>query len=269
MAVLSLVKAFRLLELISQSDSGLRLTELVSSLGISMGAAQRITNTLLDLGYLQRDPLTKIIRLTPKFLIFRSGYFSQTEIRNICLPYMKRLNEELDEVVSLGVMISDKEITYIEQVNKISHAVTTTFHVGERRPIHINSVGRVIMAFLPEPDLKRILNGIPFDQNPSKSFKNKDDLIKELEKIRKQGYSERLSESHQELYTMAIPILDYQDKAIAGINVVVPMSRLSMKDVHAHYIPLLLETAQEISKFLGNPVAQRLMKQKTKKEKLK
>jgi DNA-binding IclR family transcriptional regulator len=254
MMILSLIKAFRVLEVISESNSGLTLTELVSHLGISMGAAQRITNTLLDLGYLQRDSLTKIIRLTPKFLVFHLGYFSQTEIRNICLAYMQRLNEQLDEVVSLGVMTNDKEIIYIEQVKKISHAITTTFNIGESRPIHINSIGRVIMAFLPEPDLQRILDGIPFDQYPS-SFRDKADLMKELEKIRKQGYSARKSESHKELYTMAIPILDYQRKAIAGINVVIPMVRLSMKDINTRHIPLLMETAREISRFMGNPDA--------------
>jgi DNA-binding IclR family transcriptional regulator len=263
MVILSLAKAFRVLELLSESDSGLTLTALVSRLGISMGAAQRITNTLVDLGYLQREPLTKLIRLTPKFLIFNSGYFSQTEIRHIVFPYMQRLNEQLDEVVSLGVMTNDKEIIYIEQVNKISHAITTTFNIGESRPIHINSIGRVIMAFLPEPDLQRILDGIPFDQYPC-SFKNKADLMKELEKIRKQGYSARTSESHKELYTMAIPILDYQRKAIAGINIVIPMVRLSTKDISTRHIPLLMETAQKISRFMGNTDAKRSMKRTIK-----
>jgi DNA-binding IclR family transcriptional regulator len=266
MIILSLVKAFRILELISESDSGLTLTELVRHLRISMGAAQRITNTLLDLGYLERDPLTKHIRLTPKFLIFRSGYFSQTETRRICFPYMKRLNEQLDEVVHLGVMVNDEEISYIDRIDKISHATTTTFNIGDLRPIHFNSIGRVIMAFLPEPDLQRILDRIPFAKNPSKSFKNKSDLMKELEKIRKQGYSARTSESHDDLYALTIPVLDYQQKAIAGISIIIPTSRLSMKDVHARYIPLMLETAQEITQYLGNTDTKGPMERKTKRE---
>lgn len=260
MIMLSLAKAFRVLELLSESDSGLTLTELVSRLGISMGAAQRITNTLVDLGYLQREPLTKLIRLTPKFLIFNSGYFSQTEIRHIVFPYMQRLNEQLDEVVNLGVMINDKEIIYVDRVDKISHIITTSFRIGDRRPIHINSIGRVIMAFLPESDSQKILDAISFDQRPTKSFRNKTDLMKELEKIRRQGYSAGTSESFDDIYALAIPVLDYQRKAIAGINIVIPMSRLSMDDIRTRYIPLLMETAREISRALGHTDAKRPVK---------
>jgi DNA-binding IclR family transcriptional regulator len=266
MIILSLAKAFRVLELLSESGSGLTLTELVSRLNISMGAAQRITNTLIDLGYLQREPLTKLIRLTPKFLIFNSGYFSQTELRHIVFPYMQKLNEQLDEVVNLGVMINDKEIIYVDRVDRTSHIITTSFRIGDRRPIHVNSIGRVIMAFLPEPESQKILDGISFDQSSGKRFGNKTDLMKELEKIRRQGYSAGTSESFDDIYSLAIPVLDYQRKAIAGINIVIPISRLSMDDIRARYIPLLMETAQELSRSLGNIGAKRPMKPTTKKE---
>lgn len=266
MIILSLAKAFRVLELLSMSESGHTLTELVNYMGISMGAAQRITNTLIDLGYLHREPLTKSFRLTPKFLTFNSGYFAQTEIRHIALPYMQRLNEQLDEVVNLGVMFNDKEIIYVDQVNRTSHIITTSFRVGDRRPIHINSIGRVIMAFLPEPDLQKILNGISFDQHPSKSFRNKTDLMKELAKIRKQGYFAGTSESFDDIYSLAVPVLDYQRKAVAGINIVIPMSRVSMDDIRARYIPLLMETGRKLSRDLGNTDVKRPMKPTTKKE---
>jgi len=267
--IFSLVKAFRVLELVSKSNSGYTLTELVRYLKISMGAAQRITNTLLDLGYLYKEPKTKIFRLTPKFLSFGSAFLSQSEIRDITLQFMRQLSEELDEVVNLGVMMNDEEIVYIDRIDNSSHIVSANIRAGSRRPIHLNSIGKVILAHLPEPDQKRILDNISFAKNPSKTFQNRKELEEQLKVIRKQGYSAGKSELYDDIYAIAVPLLNHHGVAVAGLNVVIPLSRASKSEINNRYIPRLVEAGREASEAFGNVTASRPTKRKVVRKKKK
>jgi IclR family transcriptional regulator, pca regulon regulatory protein len=250
--IISVSKAFRILEFVKDSKSGCCLTDLVKNLRLSMGAVQRITNTLLSLGYLYREPQSKIFHLTPKFLSFASACIAQEGMREIILPHMRKLNEELDEIVNLAIMLNDEEIVYIARIDNISHILTTNLQVGTRRPIQLNSIGKVILAFLPGDEQKRILEGILFNKYPSRNIITRSGLQEQIQEIRQQGYSANRSELFPDLYALAAPILNHQGMAVAGINVVIPMSRFSQSDLTARYIPCLLETARTVSQALGN-----------------
>ena len=245
-------KAFRLLELIGGSKSGYTLTELVKKLNISMGAAQRLTHTLLALKYLYREPKTKTLRLTPKIFLFGFAFLSQSEIREIARPFMRQLNEDLDEIVNLGVMLNDEEVVYIERIDKTSGVkLTTTLRVGSRRPVHANAIGKVILAFLPESEQRRILDHLYSAEYPGKTFCRKYEFLKQLRKIRLHGYSANKSELFQDILALAVPILNHQSLPVAGINIVLPRMT-PQNQVKRKYLPLLIETGKKISMALGN-----------------
>ncbi len=243
-------KAFRVLELIGASKSGYTLTELVNHLHLSMGAAQRITRTLVSLQYIYREPKTKALRLTPKILLFGFSFLSQSEIREIARPYMSQLNEELDEIVNLGVMLNDEEVVYIERIDKTSGVkLTTNLRVGSRRPIHANAIGKVILAFLPEMDQRRILDRLYSNDSPGRNRRN--EKMKELRHIRSLGYSANKSEWFQDILALAVPILNHQGLPVAGINIVLPRMT-PQNQIRKRYIPLLSRTGKLISQALGN-----------------
>jgi DNA-binding IclR family transcriptional regulator len=245
-------KAFRVLELIAGDNSGYTLTELAKKLNLSMGAVQRLAQTLIALQYLSKEPKTKTLRLTPKIFLFGFAFLSHSEIREIAIPYMRRLNEELDEIVNLGIMISDEEVVYIERVDKTSGVrLTTTLRVGSRRPIHANAIGKVILAFLPEADQRRILDHLYSAKYAGKTYYSKKGFIKQLRNIRRLGYSLNKSELFQDIVALAVPILNHQGLPVAGINIVLPRLTPSSQ-IKRKYLPHLIEVGKGISRALGN-----------------
>ena len=245
-------KAFRVLELIGWSKSGYTLTELVKKLNISMGAAQRLTHTLVALKYLYREPKTKTLRLTPKIFLFGFAFLSQSEIREIARPYMRQLNEDLDEIVNLGVMLNDEEVVYIERIDKTSGVkLTTTLRVGSRRPIHANAIGKVILAFLPESDQRRILEHLYSADYHGKTYCSKSEFVRQLQNIRLLGYSGNKSELFPDILALAVPILNHQSLPVGGINIVLPRMT-PQNQIQRKYLPLLLATGKRISMALGN-----------------
>jgi IclR family pca regulon transcriptional regulator len=247
----SVSKAFRILEFVGGSPTGYTLTQLVRSLNMSIGAAQRLTRTLVALRYLYKDPKTKTFRLAPKIFQFGFSFLNQSEIREIALPYLRQLNEDLDEVVNLGVIISDEEIVYIERIDKTSHILTTNLRVGSRRPIHLNSVGKVILAFLPEGDQRRIFDHLYSDKFADKDLTGKSKLLAQLQDIRRRGYSANKSDLFKDILALAVPILNHQGLPVAGINIVIPR-RIPPDQIKRKYLPALIETGKNISMALGH-----------------
>lgn len=248
----TVVKALRVLELISESKDGYTLTELARCLKTSMGGAQRLTNTLMALHYLYKEPRQKKFRLTPKIFSFGLSFLNQSEIRQIALPYMNKLNEELDEIVNLGVMISDEEIVYIERIDNTSHLkLTTNLRVGSRRPIHVNSIGQVILAFLSEMDQDRILDHLYSGKYTGEKLLSKNKLKEHLREIQKMGYSTHDSETFSDILALAAPILNHQGVPVGGINIVMPRTLPSVH-IKNKYIPKLIETSKIISSELGH-----------------
>ena len=246
----SIVKAFRLLECFRDSKSQFTLTELVKHLDITMGTAQRITHTLETQGYLYKDPKTKAFQLTSKWLSFGYTYLGRLDLREIAQPYLRELNRETQETVNLAVL-EDDEIVYIERV-QTSHFIATNIRPGARRPSVCTSIGKAILAFLAENEKENILNRVSFKKYTSKTIVEKNKLKIELNKIRQKGYAENNSELSEDLFAIAVPLLDGSGLAVGGINIVIPITRVSMDKIYQDYLPSLIIKGKRISAALGN-----------------
>lgn len=245
----SLVNGFRLMECFCGQQSGLTLMELVRKMNISVGAAQRITHTICTLGYLSKDPKTKTFQLTPKILSLSYAFLNHSGLREIVLPYLKKLNEETNETVNLAILDGD-EIVYLERV-QTSHIITTNIRPGSRRPIHCTSIGKVILAFLAENERAKLLNHLSFTRYTDNTIVNKENFLLELNKIRECGYAENNSELDEDLFAIAAPLLNINREAVGGINMVIPMSRVSKSKIYSGYLPSLIDKGKQISAALG------------------
>ena len=76
-------------------------------------------------------------------------------------------------------------------------------------------------------------------------------LTKEIKQIRKKGYSENKSELSKDLFAVAVPLLNEKGQAVAGINIVIPTTRVSKKKIFEEYLPSLIKKGQQISAALG------------------
>ena len=250
----SVKKTFQVLEFLSTHKS--TLTTIARSLSFSIGSTQRIVNTLIELRYISKDPVTKVLFLSPKFLTLGSAYLNGLEIREIALPYMKKLNEDIDEVVNLAILLNDEEIIYVERIARTSHVITTNLQIGTKRPIHLSSIGKTILAFLPEAKQEKIINNLSFNEYRSKSFRNKLELEEQLKRIKKLGYYAGESDLVDGLFVLAVPIFTHQKEPVAGINISVPSvsgltNRIADKKLKKFVIPKLIECGKMISSALG------------------
>ena len=243
----SIIKAFQLVDCFCGPIHEFTLTQLAMELNISIGSAQRITHTLMSLGYLTKDSKTKEYRLSPKWLTIGFAFLDQIDLSKIALPHLTELNEQTKEDVSLAVRDGD-EVLYVERL-PTSYMVTTKARPGLRRPIEVNSMGKAILAFLDNHEREKILNRI-LSRNEI-SDKEKEKIENELKKIRKSGYAINKTGFGEGVFAVAVPIMNHEGVAFAGMNISIPMSRISKNKIYREYLPRLIEKGKLISLELG------------------
>jgi IclR family transcriptional regulator, KDG regulon repressor len=245
----SIFKTFRLIEIFTEPNFEYSLTEITKKLKISMGSAQRITNSLITIGYLAKDKKTKKFRLTPKWLPIGFGILAGLEIRRIALPHLKHLYKETGETISLVVRDGD-EVIYVERLIT-QNLIGFNIRAGLRRPMYPNSMGKAILAFLPDDERNEILNRAVFNNGGQKQSLNKKEIIQELNKIKQQGYAVNRVQYSGGALAISVPILNHKGRAIAGINIGTPSNAPPDKKKFKEYVQLLMNTGEAISSEIG------------------
>jgi len=113
--VQSLSRGLSILSVLAESSSPLNLTEISHQLRLSKSTIQRLTFTLLQLGYLNRDKETKKFRLGPKVLSLGFAVIRSLDLKEMAYPYLEETSREVGETVNLAVL-DGTEIVYVERI---------------------------------------------------------------------------------------------------------------------------------------------------------
>ena len=203
---------FLLIESLREPHSEYTITEFSRKLNLSVGSVQRITNTLISLGYLVKSKRTKKYRLTPKWLPVGFGVLAALEIRRIALPHLKQLYKDSEGTACLALRDGD-EVIYIERL-LTPHLIGFNIRPGLRRPLYPNSMGKAILAFLPDDQQIEVLNRILSEYTfANKSF-DKAKIIKELNQTKQRGFAINRVQYSGGALAIAAPVFNHQGKVI-------------------------------------------------------
>ena len=170
------------------------------------------------------------------------------DIGKIARPIIRDLVGELDETVHLVTLQRD-EVIYIEKVEG-PRALTIYSHIGKRAPVHCTGVGKAILAHLNEKEAERILSSANLEAFTEYTMTNIEEIKKQLDSIREQGYAVDDEEIELGLKCIAAPIFNHQGNVIASISCAAPKMRLDEERL-PKVIAGIKRAAFEISSGLG------------------
>jgi DNA-binding IclR family transcriptional regulator len=118
--------------------------------------------------------------------------------------------------------------------------------------LHAGASAKVLWAFLPEPEIKRILDEIDLVPLRPNTITSRVGMCAELAAIRQRGYATSFEETDLGAMGVAAPVCDHTGQVIAGIGIAAPLSRISPEKVQ-EIAPVVLEAGRELSRLLGCP----------------
>lgn len=246
--VQSVDRALQLIEIVSQHRNGCGVTELAHTLEISKATVFRLVSSLVNYGYIEQHPETKNYKLGYKLLELNTRLLDSIDLRTQALPFLKALEDLSNEVVHL-VVPNGGEVVYIE---KLEGNETLRMHsqVGKRAPMHCTGVGKVILAYLPEPVLKKIIEEKGLPKITIHTIDNEQDLLIELEQIRNQGFGFDLEENEIGISCIAAPIFNHKGEITAALSISGPTLRMTHEKMES-LKKTMVDTCTQISKRLG------------------
>jgi IclR family transcriptional regulator, pca regulon regulatory protein len=220
----------------------LTLSEVARICDLTRAAARRFLLTLADLGYVRTDG--RMFSLTPRVLELGYAFLSSLSLPEVAEPHLERLVAQVRESSSVCVLDGD-DVVYVARV-PTSRIMTVAINVGTRFPAYATSMGRVLLAGLPDDDLEAYLGRVRLSRLTARTVATPAALRTELRKVRAQGFAIVDQELEEGLRAVAAPIRDRAGAVIGAANVSVHASRNSVESIRRDLLPHLLATVTKI-----------------------
>ena len=233
--VQSIDRALDIIEVLSQENEGLGVTEIAGRIGLPKSTAHRIITTMAGRGYLNKtDRGTYKIGL--KLIEAVSCYINSLELQTEARPYVAQTTSELGLTSHLGVLDGD-QVIYIEKMDVFSN-VRMYSQIGVRVHAYSCSPGKMSPIKLFSSTSSQDHGKLQLYQIYQKTLGSVDELIADLDKVRSRGWAIDDEEAEIGHRCIGAPIYDYRGDIIAAISASGPTSILTVDRIEpvAQYV---------------------------------
>jgi DNA-binding IclR family transcriptional regulator len=211
--------------IISKDKSEVTIEEIANAFNISKSCSYRMLNILFKKGYLDHGKGESKYYMGFKIIEIGWSAISKNPLAKIASPYLEKLVNLTGESTILGIL-HNNEVFYIEKLGG-KGILKVDVEVETRAPINCTSLGKVLVAWLPDHEISNILKSAHFKQYTCSTLSDKKLFLDELKKTRKRGYAITDEEFILGTCSIAVPIRNKDNDVIASLSLVIPKPRFT------------------------------------------
>lgn len=215
-SVQTLARALSVIEAIAEATSP-GVTEVAARVGLNRTTTHRLVQTLKALGYVQPSPDGRGLQVGLKVLPLAARQLDGNVVRLAALPHLNRLATESGERTNLGVLF-EGGVLYLAGVEKPS-LPNIYSRFGKLAPVHSCSLGKAILAHMPEPEVRALLAARPLTRQTDRTRVALDDILADHAATRAQGYAVDDGEHLPGVVCLAAVVRDSRAAPVAAISV--------------------------------------------------
>jgi len=245
----SVTRALEILYCFSAEQPQLRVVDFAQKLSLTQSNVSRLVTTMVAMGYVEKDEVSGFYRLGLGILALAGIALNNYEIRAQALPELYELESKLELGANLAILRNEK-MFYLAHVDSRKDPRMFTL-IGHQQPLYCTGIGKVLLAHVPDEDAGKIISRIPYRPYTTMTITNVEDLERELDIIRKRGYSTEVEELRLGRGCLAAPIRDRSSRVVAGISVSGPLSDLRLSTRESELSQIVMDVATRISMKMG------------------
>jgi IclR family pca regulon transcriptional regulator len=248
---LSLGHGLAILASFSAERSTLGIADMASVLSMSRSTTHRYAATLAQLGYLEQNS-SRRYRLTPRCADVGLSALGSMALHECSRPLLGELRRETGWTVSLAIL-DGSEVMLVERLRgwRGLHEIDLRLGSSARLPVHCTAMGKVLLAGLPDPELRDLLVPLTLKRHGPNSITGKRALRAEIEQAREQGYAIDDEELIDGLRSIAVPVLDARGSVLGALDLSVPGALFEGHELNEEFGYVLGETAEAITEELA------------------
>ncbi|MFC7704300.1 IclR family transcriptional regulator C-terminal domain-containing protein [Plastorhodobacter daqingensis] len=241
-----LVKGLAVIETFSAAQPRQSIAQVAAASGLDRATARRCLLTLAHQGYADYDG--KFFTLTPRVLRLGTACLSTMPLPQIVQPELDRLSDRIGQSSSVSILDGD-EIVYVARAAQ-RKVMSIALGVGSRLPAYCTSMGRVMLAALPEAEASARLGPGPLPGRTGRTLTDPATILAELARVRAQGYAVIDQEIELGLRSIAVPLRDAAGRVVAGLNIGAAAAQAEPDTLVSDYLPALQEVAARLRPLL-------------------
>jgi DNA-binding IclR family transcriptional regulator len=246
----TLAKGLKVLSLFNEQTPVRTQTEISKTLGINITSTYRLINTLVQLGYLQKDKKTKKLRLGLGALGLASTMARTFDINRLIKSLVDDVHDSHNITIDVALVMEDA----LTIVYRCEAEATLTYRLPSvSRAWHTTSLGKAYLAFLPQDVLVKKLDTLPLEARTPKSITTKKKLMEELKAVRESGYSLADEEFLPGLITIGAPLLNQETgMAIGAVSFDFSTIQYTVKNMTKDYADMVVKLSRDISEVMAS-----------------
>ena len=244
----SILRASNILKYFTKGKGQFKISELACELHLDRSTIYRILLSLEKCGLVEKDKETGGYSLGLFTFEIGNAYLNRIDLPKVSKPIMTDLALKVQETVHLAVL-SGTEIVYVDKVDS-PRPLGIMSKIGQRAPLHCTALGKVLLAFQPEDELKRILRQLKLIALTSNTIISRQRLMEELRAIRRQGYALDHREIEEDVECIGAPIRNHLGDVIAALSISGPQSKIHTPQ-EKEFVSSVVKAAGLISSKLG------------------
>lgn len=239
----SLAQGFKIIDVVAQSDSPLKFTEIQELTEISKSNLYKYLNTLTQMDLLYRDQKQGHYSLGYKFLEYGNAAMKNNDLIGRLTPYFKEISNLTNMSASLSVWLNDTPV--ITNIWNTNYGLNIGAQIGTKLPL-LSASGKIFAAYANDGE---VLKWIEQEQAKHSNF-SIESFKEELEQIRKCHVAFAKEPLVNHVSSWSLPILDYKNELIAAVAVI-GFTEEVPKDHSSELVQQVIQIVKEMSRSYG------------------
>ena len=240
----SVEKALTVLKRLAEPPFEFGVTELAAEIRITKGGMHSLLGSLIASGFVAQNPLSKKYMLGPANFRLGTVYSQKKGFRELAGEVMENLARSTKYNIVLGLL--EDSCAVIAHMVKGEKETLYFGWIGQKLPLHAGVIGKVLVAFLPPEEIRETFSGRPLEKFTPYTPTDPEQLIKQCETIRSQGYMVGTGERVANVFAVGVPIFDKNGLLLASLSMVGPLNDYS-EEKQREWVLMLASAAKDIT----------------------
>ena len=231
--IASFAKGLRVIEAFDAAHPRLSVAEAAARTGLDRATARRCLLTLVAGGYATHDG--KYFTLMPRVLRLGMSALATLPLAQLVQPWLDQLSERVGQSASVAIS-DDTEIVYLARAAQ-RRVMSIGLMPGSRLPAHCTSLGRVLLAALPEAEARALIERSDLAPRTPLSLTDPEAIMGGVSAARADGYAIIDQEVELGLRSIAVPLINARGQTLAALNLGMAATQERAETLAETYLP--------------------------------
>jgi DNA-binding IclR family transcriptional regulator len=243
----SLQRALGILEFVARNGTAVSAVDISRNIGLHASTTYHLLQTLTTLGYLTQDDADRKYRVGTKAFQIAASAWNETRLVTLAAPFLDEVAQQTGETSFLA-LFARGEIVPVAKVEGRG-PIHVTERVGAPRPAYCTAIGKILLAFFSENQLKVFLAKNPLRPFTPNTIVSVGVLRRELKRVRDQGYAVDDEEFMAGVRCVAAPLRNFTGNVVASIGISGPAWQMTpdrVSDIADYLKPVAHRLSQQL-----------------------